>query len=224
MCAALVRVDVVARHALPGRVGRPPPRAAVDDRPAVEKKFRYPGPLDLRFADPVRSRTAAASSDAMARGARFSDFASRTRRGRPGPRARARRTLEHHSLDRCPEHLSSGRANRIREERRGPDRAGAGVYGLECRHEPRPGSVRRRPGHGGDAFDAFTRVSDLLSWLAKGRWWGCGRRELGRRLHDQRGPREATFGKIVEFGAPRLSSATSRRAPRGEALSGIRLS
>jgi uncharacterized protein YndB with AHSA1/START domain len=78
-----------------------------------------------------------------------------------------------------------------------------------------------------DAFDAFTRVSDLLSWLCEGALVGLrpgGNWAVG--FTNQRGITEATvLGKIVEFErGRRLVVADISYEPReGEALSGIRL-
>lgn len=78
-----------------------------------------------------------------------------------------------------------------------------------------------------DAFDAFTRVSDLLSWLCEGALVGLrpgGNWAVG--FTDQRGMTEATvLGKIVEFErGRRLVVADISYEPRvGEPLSGIRL-
>ena len=78
-----------------------------------------------------------------------------------------------------------------------------------------------------DAFDAFTRVSELLSWLCEGALVGLrpgGNWAVG--FTNQRGMTEATvLGKIVEFErGRRLVVADISYEPReGEALSGIRL-
>ncbi len=78
-----------------------------------------------------------------------------------------------------------------------------------------------------DAFDAFTRVSELLSWLCEGALVGLrpgGNWAVG--FTNQRGITEATvFGKIVEFErGRRLVVADISYEPRvGEPLSGIRL-
>lgn len=78
-----------------------------------------------------------------------------------------------------------------------------------------------------DAFDAFTRVSELLSWLCEGALVGLrpgGNWAVG--FTNQRGITEATvLGKIVEFErGRRLVVADISYEPRvGEALSGIRL-
>jgi uncharacterized protein YndB with AHSA1/START domain len=78
-----------------------------------------------------------------------------------------------------------------------------------------------------DAFDAFTRVSDLLSWLCEGALVGLrpgGNWAVG--FTDLRGVTEATvLGKIEEFErGRRLVVADISYEPReGEALSGIRL-
>jgi uncharacterized protein YndB with AHSA1/START domain len=79
----------------------------------------------------------------------------------------------------------------------------------------------------GDAFDAFTRVSDLLSWLCEGALVGLrpgGNWAIG--FTNQRGITEATvLGKIVEFErGRRLVVGDISYEPRvGEPLSGIRL-
>ena len=78
-----------------------------------------------------------------------------------------------------------------------------------------------------DAFDAFTRVSDLLSWLCEGALVGLrpgGNWAVG--FTDPRGITEATvLGKIVEFErGRRLVVADISYEPRGgEALEGIRM-
>ena len=78
-----------------------------------------------------------------------------------------------------------------------------------------------------DAFDAFTRVSDLLSWLCEGALVGLrpgGNWAVG--FTDPRGVTEATvLGKIQEFErGRRLVVGDISYEPRvGEALSGIRL-
>jgi uncharacterized protein YndB with AHSA1/START domain len=78
-----------------------------------------------------------------------------------------------------------------------------------------------------DAFDAFTRVSDLLSWLCEGALVGLrpgGNWAVG--FTDQRGITEATvLGKIVEFerGRRLVVGDISYEPREGEALSGIRL-
>jgi uncharacterized protein YndB with AHSA1/START domain len=78
-----------------------------------------------------------------------------------------------------------------------------------------------------DAFDAFTRVSDLLSWLCEGALVGLrpgGNWAIG--FTDQRGMTEATvLGKIVEFerGRRLVVGDISYEPSSGEALSGIRL-
>jgi uncharacterized protein YndB with AHSA1/START domain len=78
-----------------------------------------------------------------------------------------------------------------------------------------------------DAFDAFTRVSDLLSWLCEGALVGLrpgGNWAIG--FTDQRGMTEATvLGKIVEFerGRRLVVGDISYEPSRGEPLSGIRL-
>src|SRR4029453_6814861 len=69
-----------------------------------------------------------------------------------------------------------------------------------------------------DAFDAFTRVSDLLSWLCEGALVGLrpgGNWAVG--FTDQRGITEATvLGKIVEFErGRRLVGADISYEPRG---------
>lgn len=78
-----------------------------------------------------------------------------------------------------------------------------------------------------EAFDAFTRVSDLLSWLCEGALVGLrrgGNWAVG--FTDIRGMTEATIlGKIIEFerGARLLVGEISYEPRVGEALSGIRL-
>lgn len=78
-----------------------------------------------------------------------------------------------------------------------------------------------------DAFDAFTRVSDLLSWLCEGALVGLrpgGNWAVG--FTNQLGITEATvLGKIVEFErGRRLVVGDISYEPRvGEPLSGIRL-
>ena len=78
-----------------------------------------------------------------------------------------------------------------------------------------------------EAFDAFTRVSDLLSWLCEGALVGLrrgGNWAVG--FTDMRGMTEATIlGKILEFerGARLLVGEISYEPRVGEALSGIRL-
>jgi uncharacterized protein YndB with AHSA1/START domain len=78
-----------------------------------------------------------------------------------------------------------------------------------------------------DAFDAFTRVSELLSWLCEGALVGLrpgGNWALG--FTNQRGMTEATvLGKIREFERGRLLVVEdiSYEPADGEALSGIRL-
>jgi uncharacterized protein YndB with AHSA1/START domain len=78
-----------------------------------------------------------------------------------------------------------------------------------------------------DAFDAFTRVSELLSWLCEGALVGLrpgGNWAIG--FTDQRGMTEATvLGKIVEFerGRRLVVGDISYEPSSGEALSGIRL-
>lgn len=78
-----------------------------------------------------------------------------------------------------------------------------------------------------DAFDAFTRVSDLLSWFSEGALVGLrpgGNWAVG--FTNKRGITEATvLGKIEDFErGRRLVVADISYEPReGEALSGIRL-
>jgi len=78
-----------------------------------------------------------------------------------------------------------------------------------------------------EAFDAFTRVSDLLSWLCEGALVGLrpgGNWAVG--FTDLRGMTEATIlGKILDFErGSRLVVGEISYEPRvGEALSGIRL-
>jgi uncharacterized protein YndB with AHSA1/START domain len=78
-----------------------------------------------------------------------------------------------------------------------------------------------------DAFDAFTRVSDLLSWLCEGALVGLrpgGNWAVG--FTDARGLTEATIlGKIAEFerGRHLVVEDISYEPAVGEALSGIRL-
>ncbi len=78
-----------------------------------------------------------------------------------------------------------------------------------------------------DAFDAFTRVSDLLSWLCEGALVGLrpgGNWAVG--FTNQRGITEATvLGKIEEFerGRRLVVGDISYEPREGEALSGIRL-
>lgn len=78
-----------------------------------------------------------------------------------------------------------------------------------------------------DAFDAFTRVSDLLSWLCEGALVGLrpgGNWAVG--FTDLRGITEATIlGKIVEFerGTRLIIDHISYEPREGEALEGIRL-
>jgi uncharacterized protein YndB with AHSA1/START domain len=78
-----------------------------------------------------------------------------------------------------------------------------------------------------DAFDAFTRVSDLLSWLCEGALVGLrpgGNWAVG--FTNQRGITEATvLGKIVDFerGRRLVVGDISYEPREGEALSGIRL-
>src|SRR4030095_11243970 len=82
-------------------------------------------------------------------------------------------------------------------------------------------------GSAADAFDAFTRVSDLLSWLCEGALVGLrpgGNWAVG--FTDQRGITEATvLGKIVELerGGRRVVADISYEPGVGEPLSGIRL-
>ena len=77
-----------------------------------------------------------------------------------------------------------------------------------------------------DAFDAFTRVSDLLSWLCEGALVGLrpgGNWAVG--FTDQRGVTEATvLGKIADFERGRRLVVTdiSYEPREGEALEGIR--
>src|SRR5215831_12211094 len=79
----------------------------------------------------------------------------------------------------------------------------------------------------GDAFDAFTRVSELLSWLCEGALVGLrpgGNWAVG--FTDRRGMTEATvLGKIHEFErGRRLVVRDISYEPRdGETLTGIRL-
>src|ERR1700730_13735761 len=76
-----------------------------------------------------------------------------------------------------------------------------------------------------DAFDAFTRVSDLLSWLCEGALVGLrpgGNWAVG--FTDPRGVTEATvLGKIEEFerGRRLVVGEISYEPREGEALSGI---
>ena len=78
-----------------------------------------------------------------------------------------------------------------------------------------------------DAFDAFTRVSDQLSWLCEGALVGLrpgGNWAVG--FTDRRGVTEATvLGKIEEFerGSRLVVGDISYEPREGEALSGIRL-
>lgn len=78
-----------------------------------------------------------------------------------------------------------------------------------------------------DAFDAFTRVSDLLSWLCEGALVGLrpgGNWAVG--FTDLRGVTEATIlGKILRFERGRLLIVDhiSYEPREGEALEGIRL-
>jgi len=78
-----------------------------------------------------------------------------------------------------------------------------------------------------DAFDAFTRVSDLLSWLCEGALVGLrpgGNWAVG--FTNQRGMTEATvLGKIVDFerGRRLIVDEISYEPREGETLSGIRL-
>jgi uncharacterized protein YndB with AHSA1/START domain len=78
-----------------------------------------------------------------------------------------------------------------------------------------------------DAFDAFTRVSDLLSWLCEGALVGLrpgGNWAVG--FTDQRGVTEATvLGKIADFERGRRLVVTdiSYEPREGEALEGIRM-
>jgi uncharacterized protein YndB with AHSA1/START domain len=79
----------------------------------------------------------------------------------------------------------------------------------------------------GEAFDAFTRVSDLLSWLCEGALVGLrpgGNWAIG--FTNPRGITEATvLGKIVEFErGRRLVVGDISYEPRvGKPLTGIRL-
>jgi uncharacterized protein YndB with AHSA1/START domain len=78
-----------------------------------------------------------------------------------------------------------------------------------------------------EAFDAFTRVSELLSWLCEGALVGLrpgGNWAVG--FTDSRGVTEATIlGKIAEFERNRrlVVEDISYEPAAGEALSGIRL-
>ena len=78
-----------------------------------------------------------------------------------------------------------------------------------------------------EAFDAFTRVSELLSWLCEGALVGLrpgGNWAVG--FTDARGVTEATIlGKIAEFerGRRLVVQDISYEPAVGEALSGIRL-
>ena len=78
-----------------------------------------------------------------------------------------------------------------------------------------------------DAFDAFTRVSDLLSWWCEGALVGLrpgGNWAIG--FTDQRGRTEATvLGKIAEFESGRrlvVRRHLLRAARRRGALEGLR--
>ncbi len=79
----------------------------------------------------------------------------------------------------------------------------------------------------GEVFDAFTRVSDLLSWLCEGALVGLrpgGNWAVG--FTNARGMTEATvLGKIADFerGRRLVVEEISYEPARGEALSGIRL-
>src|SRR5512133_4132829 len=76
-----------------------------------------------------------------------------------------------------------------------------------------------------DAFDAFTRVSDLLSWLCEGALVGLrpgGNWAIG--FTDQRGRTEATvLGKIAEFemGRRLVVRDISYEPSSGEPLAGL---
>src|SRR6202162_3778311 len=76
-----------------------------------------------------------------------------------------------------------------------------------------------------DAFDAFTRVSDLLSWLCEGALVGLrpgGNWAIG--FTDGRGQTEATvLGKIEEFerGRRLVVAEISLEPGEGEALQGL---
>lgn len=78
-----------------------------------------------------------------------------------------------------------------------------------------------------DAFDAFTRVSDLLSWLCEGALVGLrpgGNWAVG--FTNERGVTEATIlGKIVDFerGRRLVVEEISYEPRDGQPLSGIRL-
>lgn len=78
-----------------------------------------------------------------------------------------------------------------------------------------------------EAFDAFTRVSELLSWLCEGALVGLrpgGNWAVG--FTDARGMTEATIlGKIAEFerGRRLVVEDISYEPAAGDALSGIRL-
>jgi len=78
-----------------------------------------------------------------------------------------------------------------------------------------------------DAFDAFTRVSELLSWFSEGALVGLrpgGNWAVG--FTNQRGMTEATvLGKIAEFERGRflVVDDISYEPSQGEALTGIRL-
>lgn len=78
-----------------------------------------------------------------------------------------------------------------------------------------------------EAFDAFTRVSELLSWLCEGALVGLrpgGNWAVG--FTDARGMTEATvLGKIAEFerGRRLVVEDISYEPADGEALTGIRL-
>ena len=78
-----------------------------------------------------------------------------------------------------------------------------------------------------EVFDAFTRVSELLSWLCEGALVGLrpgGNWAVG--FTDTRGVTEATvLGKIAEFerGRRLVVQEISYEPAAGEALSGIRL-
>ena len=78
-----------------------------------------------------------------------------------------------------------------------------------------------------DAFDAFTRVSELLSWLCEGALVGLrpgGNWAVG--FTDARGLTEATIlGKIAEVDRNRrlVVEDISYEPAEGDALSGIRL-
>ena len=78
-----------------------------------------------------------------------------------------------------------------------------------------------------EVFDAFTRVSELLSWLCEGALVGLrpgGNWAVG--FTDSRGSTEATIlGKITSFerGQSLVVEDISYEPASGEALSGIRL-